>query len=143
MRRFLLAMPLMLTVLQQTTPAPRGQPVNVLTQGYDIARTGANLHETILSPASIQANGFGKLFSLSVDAEVQAQPLYVSHLSVNGNYHNVVFVATVGNSMYAFDADDPTQAATPLWKVNLGAPVPSSKYLFFAGGQRSLGIVGT
>jgi hypothetical protein len=104
--------------------------VNILTQDYDIARTGANLSETTLSPSSVSSSTFGKLFSLAVDEEVFAQPLYMSNLFINGAYDNTVFVATNGNSVYAFDADDPAQAAQPLWHVNLGPPIPSGKYLF-------------
>ena len=104
--------------------------VSVLTQDYDNTRSGANLNETILNPSTVGRSTFGRLFSLAVDEEVFAQPLYVPNLSVNGGMHNVVFVTTNGNSVYAFDADDPAQAATPLWQSWLGPPIPSSRYFF-------------
>ncbi len=100
----------------------------VLTGNYDNARTNANLNETILTPASVTPGTFGKLFTLSVDGQVYAQPLYVPQLSIDGKgTHNVVFVATMHNSVYAFDADVPD---APLWQVNLGPSVPSVTYDF-------------
>ena len=107
---------------------------SVLTQDYDNTRSGANLNETILTPATVSSATFGKLFSYPVDEEVHAQPLYVPNLSIAGGTHNVVYIATMGNSVYAFDADSATTASTPLWSVNLGASVPQSQYLFIAGG---------
>ncbi len=115
------------------TPTAMGQ-VSVLTQDYDMGRSGANLNESILTPSNVSSATFGKLFAYPVDEEVFAQPLYVPNLAIGGGTHNVVFVATMGNTVYAFDADSVGSATTPLWKVNLGAGVPSSKFLFFAGG---------
>src|SRR5450759_1525048 len=115
------------------TPAAVAQP-SVLTQDYDIGRSGANLSETILTPSNVSSATFGKLFSYPVDEEVSAQPLYVPNLVIGGATHNVVFVATMGNTVYAFDADSPASSTAPLWKVNLAGGVPSSKFLCFAGG---------
>ena len=94
-----------------------GVRAQVTTCQYDNARTGANLHETALTPANVNAKQFGKLFSLPVDGDVYAQPLYVPGIEVPGkSVHNVVFVATEHDSVYAFDAEGkPTE---PLWKVN-------------------------
>jgi uncharacterized protein (TIGR03437 family) len=99
--------------------------VNVLTANYDNYRTNANPHETLLKPSNVNALSFGKLFALPVDGAVNAQPLYISSLSVSGATHNVLIVATHHNSVYAFDADVPGPA---LWQTNLGPTVPSTDY---------------
>ncbi|HLY92654.1 MAG TPA: malectin domain-containing carbohydrate-binding protein, partial [Candidatus Angelobacter sp.] len=92
--------------------------VNVLTQHNDNARTGANLNESLLTPSNVTVSQFGMLFKKTVDDQVYAQPLYVSNVSIAGGIHNVVYLATVNNSVYAFDADNGTQ----LWHVNFGTP---------------------
>jgi len=80
---------------------------DVLTQHNDPARTGAQLSETILTPANITPNTFGRLYERHVDGQIIAQPLYVSGLSIPGHgTRNVVYVATRKNLVYAFDADD-------------------------------------
>ena len=95
---------------------------NVLTQHNDAGRTGANLKETQLTPASVASN-FGKLFSIPVDGQIYAQPLIVSGVDIPGkDVRNVVYVATMKNNVYAFDADRPQPEA--LWQRNLGTPVP-------------------
>jgi len=91
-----------------------GQP-SVLTWHNDNARTGQNLAETILTPANVNSATFGKLFVLSVDGKVDAQPLYVPSLTVSGAVHNVLYVATEHDSVYAFDAD----TGTLLWQVSM------------------------
>ncbi|HEY6935618.1 MAG TPA: PQQ-binding-like beta-propeller repeat protein [Terriglobales bacterium] len=96
--------------------------VSVLTQNNDRARTGQNLQESVLNTSNVSVSSFGKLFTLPVDGYVYAQPLYVPRLSIRGGVHNVVYVVTEHNSVYAFDADT---AGSPLWQVNLGPPVPS------------------
>lgn len=87
------------------------------TSQWDNARTGANLHETVLTPANINSHRFGKVFSLPVDGDIYAQPLYVPHLAIpaKGTF-NVLFVATEHDSVYAFDADSGN--TTPLWHTN-------------------------
>jgi len=98
---------------------PQALAVNVLTQHNDLSRTGANTSETILTPANVNSNLFGKLFTDSVDAQVYAQPLYVENFGIAGGKYNVVFVCTESNSVYAFDADT---AGPAYWHVNLGTP---------------------
>lgn len=89
----------------------------VLTAQYNNARTGANLRETILTPANVNASRFGTVFTLPVDGAVYAEPLYMPGLDVPGKgRHNVVFVATEHDSVYAFDADG--KSTSPLWHVN-------------------------
>jgi hypothetical protein len=93
---------------------------NVLTYHNDLARTGQYLTEACLTPSTVNVKQFGKLFVLNVDGKVDAQPLYMQALTVNGALHNVVFVATEHDSLYAFDADSNAGAnANPLWKVSL------------------------
>ena len=77
----------------------------VFTGRYDPQRTGQNRLEYALTPTTVNTSTFGKLFSCAVDGHVYAQPLYVASLPIAGGIHNVVFVATQHNSVYAFDAD--------------------------------------
>ena len=88
---------------------------SILTQHYDNARTGQNTNETILTPTNVNSTTFGKLFALGVDGYVYAQPLYVPGVVVPGQgTHNVLYVATEHDSLYAFDADT---GGAPLWYV--------------------------
>jgi hypothetical protein len=98
----------------------------VVTAHNDISRTGQNTSETILTPANVNATAFGKLFSYPVDGQTYAQPLYVPGVTMGagsaqpGTKHNVVFVATEHDSIFAFDADSNGGAnASPLWKITL------------------------
>ena len=88
---------------------------DVVTYKNDLARTGQNLTETVLTLSNVNATSFGKLRFLSTDGKVDAQPLYISALTVQGATHNVVFVATENDSVYAFDAD----SGATLWHVSL------------------------
>ncbi len=93
----------------------------VLTHHNDNARTGQNLNETVLTPQNVNSESFGKLFSYSLDGQVYAQPLYVPNVSIpNQGTHNVVYVVTENDSVFAFDADG--LVATPLWQNNLTNP---------------------
>jgi hypothetical protein len=87
----------------------------VVTYRDDAARTGANLTESVLTPTNVNSSSFGLLRVLSVDGKVDAQPLYAAQLAIAGGTHDVVFVATEHDSVYAFD---PHTGAT-LWHVSL------------------------
>ncbi len=111
---------------------PLAAQFNVLTYQYDNTRAGQNLNEFLLTKSNVNSTQFGKLFSYPVDGQVYGQPLYLGGVNVAGGFHNVVFVATEHDSVYAFDADSNAGAnATPLWSVHFtnGAnvtTVPSS-----------------
>ncbi len=93
----------------------------VLTRSYNNARTGANTSEKILTPGNV--GGLKKLRELSLDPgddpRIEAQPLYVAKLTMDGGTHDVVIVCTMANNVYAFDTD----TGAKLWKSNLGTPV--------------------
>ncbi|ABF40151.1 Ig-like, group 2 [Candidatus Koribacter versatilis Ellin345] len=111
---------------------------NVLTYHYDNTRDGAIATETTLTPANVTKSGFGKRFTYAVDGQIYAQPLYMASLKIAGATHNVVFVATENDSVYAFDADG--RQTSPLWKVSIGKPETVSDPL---GIKPLLGITST
>ncbi len=126
--------------------------VAVLTQHNDLARTGANLAETVLNTTNVNTNQFGLIFTRAVDDQIYAQPLVMTNVDLGTNgTHNLVIVATVNDSVYAFDADDPLVSA-PYWQVSFLGPgvVPPANtnmtgacggnYKDFSG---NMGIVGT
>ena len=116
--------------------AARAQSAPAVLMGqYNNSRTGANLNETILTPTNVVAGSFGLLFTQQVDANIFAQPLYVPGLTINGTVHNVTFVATLNNSVYAFDADTSQPA---LWQASLGTPVAVG-----TSSQPTVGILST
>jgi len=116
--------------------------LNYTTWKNDNWRTGQQLQETILTPGNVNSAHFGVLFSQPVDGYVFAQPLYLSHLSIAGGTHNVVFVATEHDSVYAFDAD---KSASPLWHTSLIPSGASTVPQSLAGGTiyPENGITGT
>ncbi len=130
------------------TKPPNSQAVSVLTQHNDNSRSGWNGNETALTTANVNPRQFGEVFTVSVDDQVYAQPLVVGHVLIGDSYHNVVLVATVNNTVYAFDGDD----GRLFWLRNFTAPgmrpprntdmtgACSGSYTDFSG---NIGIVGT
>ncbi len=102
---------------QSSPPPPPGATgTNVTTYHDDTARSGQNLTETILTPSNVNSTSFGKLFVISVDGRVDAQPLYLTQVSIpNQGTHNVLYVATEHGSVYGFDAD----SGKLLWQVSM------------------------
>ncbi len=95
---------------------------SVTTWRNNLSRSGENLAETILTPANVNASQFGKILSRPVlDGQIYSQPLYLPSVAIPGKgVHNVVFVATEHDSVYAFDADSNSSPnEPPLWQVNL------------------------
>jgi hypothetical protein len=104
-------------------------PAQVTTSQYDNARTGATLNEKVLTPENVNAKQFGKLGAFKVDGPVYAQPLFLPNVEIPGKgMHNILYVATEHDSVYAFDAEHPGDPA--LWQVSFldkarGITVPS------------------
>ena len=98
-----------------TPSSPQPSSISVLTYHNDNARDGLNAQETTLTPKNVTSTQFGKVGFLGVDGLVDAQPLYVGSLSIGGTSHNVLYVATEHDSVYAFDAD----SGAVLWQVSL------------------------
>jgi hypothetical protein len=124
--------------------------VNVTTYHNDTARTGQNTSETVLTPALLTSSQFGRLFSQPVDGQIYAQPLVVSGVKINGVQHQVVYVATENDSVYAFDGHTNQGAnASPLWHTSFINPsagittVNSNGDIFCGDLVPQVGITGT
>lgn len=130
-------------------------PVTVPTWRYDNTHAGQNTHETALTPDNVNVKSFGKLFSLNVDGTVYAQPLYVPALKMkDGVEHNVLFIATENDSVYAYDADSNGGAdAKPIWYASMASTahgaasgatsIPAFKYTGSYDVAPTIGITGT
>src|SRR5437764_635714 len=105
-------------------PAPTPSSIDVATYHYDNMRSGQNTHETVLTTANVNPVKFGKLGAFIVDGKVDAQPLYLSNVSIPGQgMRNVLYVATEHGSVFAFDADRISgNTTTPLWMVSTQLP---------------------
>ena len=101
-----------------TAVHPAAAQVNVTTYHNDLARTGANTAETILTPTNVNSAQFGKLFSVAVQGDVYAQPLYLANVAIAGGTHDVLYVATEHDTVYAIDA----ASGAIYWQVNLLPP---------------------
>jgi hypothetical protein len=124
----------------------------VYTYHGDLARDGANTHEFALTASTVTSGSFKKLFSCPVDGAIYAQPLWAAGVHMAGGVHNVIYVATAHDGLFAFDAD--TSPCQPLWSASLidashggnagEQPVPYS--LLGAGGgdiMPEVGVIGT
>lgn len=103
-------------------------PPSVTMRSYDLARSGATDHETVLLASAVRRRGIVKLFSMQIpdDPRLEAQPLAVGGLRLaNGQTHDVIFQASMGNTVYAFDA----QTGAQLWRNNLGRPIVGTKQI--------------
>jgi hypothetical protein len=142
-RHFLFLIAAAMVFRQCGTGVKAGKPA-MLTYLVNGARTGVQPNETVLTPQNVNARTFGKLFSLPVDGQVYAQPLYVSRLRMSdGDRHNVLYVATEHDSVYAFDVGGKT--SSPLWQVSLLRP---GEQTLNANGERfaiqpEIGVTGT
>jgi len=120
----------------------------MLTWHNDLARTGQNLQETVLTPTNVNSKTFGKLFSFPVDGQIFGQPLYVDNVAILGKgTMNVTYVTTANDSVYAFDADgsvtiplwhdsfiNPSQGITPIPCADTGAdPCPFASVIGITG----------
>lgn len=145
--RFVLRLALFFFPLIAASNANAAKRAEVLTRGYNNQRTAANLDEKKLKPSNVNPKQFGKLFMLPVDDQIYAGLLYAADLRIAGHKHNVLFAATVNNSVYAFDAD---RFGAPLWHRNFnggGRPTRNTDvgqachiYNDFIG---NIGIIGT
>jgi len=139
-------------IVAQTKPYfVSNQHVSVTTQHNDNSRAGSNNSETELTTTNVNTNTFGLLFTLDVDDQTYSQPLVVSDVSIDSGVHNVVYFATVNNSIYAYDGDN----GTLYWNKNYtlsGMRPPNAKDIKDVGGlcnanymdfSGNMGIVGT
>ena len=123
--------------------------ISVTTWHYDNARDSQNTNETVLTPSNVNQTTFGKISTDPVDGLVVAQPLYLPGVNIGGTLHNVVYVVTMHDSLYAFDADAPNSA--PLWMVSIlnyspaGATTAPMTVVKCAGvtGWSEIGIIST
>jgi outer membrane protein assembly factor BamB len=111
---------------------------------YDIGRTGQNTSETLLTPSNVNSTTFGRLFTEPVDGLIYAQPLYMPGVAIpNQGTHNVVYVETENDSVYAFDADT---GGAALWQVSFlinGATVVKDSVINATDVYPQVGITGT
>ena len=132
---------MMLTLLQALSA--HAQAPAVLQRGYDANVSGANLSETTLNTSNVVPGSFGLVFKLAVDDNIMAQPLYKPNVTINGTSHNVVYVATMSDTLYAFDAD---VGGAPLWTFNLATfenamSVPMAQFAY-SGNTNIVGNLG-
>ncbi len=125
---------------QSASSVPATQ-TSVTTWHYDIGRNSANTTEFSLAPSNVNSSQFGKLATFPVDGFVVAQPLYLPQVNVPGlGLHNVVYVATMHDSVYAFDAD--STSTTPLWMTSVFTYSPAGATTVPATIKKDAGTTG-
>src|SRR5579863_1322060 len=140
-RRTALAVLSFLVLLQALSAY--AQPPPVLQRGYDANVSGATLNETTLSTSNVLPGSFGLVFTVPVDDNIMAQPLYVPGVVINQATHNVLYVATMSDTLDAFDAD---AGGAPLWTLNLASlvtatPIPIAQFAY-SGNKAIIGNLG-
>src|SRR5215468_7845194 len=120
--RYRLFVALLVALATACSSIAAARPTAVLTHHNDNYRTGANLNEASLNITNVNTNMFGLLYTRTVDDQLYAQPLIMTNVNIPGKgAHNIVIAATVNDSVYAFDADDPT-VISPYWQVSFLGP---------------------
>ena len=122
-------------------PPTSAEPINVLTYHDDNLRTGLMPLETVLTTTNVNSTNFGKVNFLTTDGKVDAEPLYVSNVMINSAIHNVLYVVSEHDSIYAFDADTGAQ----LWNTTALLAGETTSEAVFGCGQISpeIGITNT
>lgn len=136
------ALPLLIILTLLGTLDAHSQPP-VLQRGYDAGVSGATLSETTLNTSNVAPGSFGLVFKLPVDDNIMAQPLYVPGVVINQVTHNVLYVTTMSDTLYAFDADS---GGAPLWQINFASlvgatPVPIAQFAY-SGNKNIIGNLG-
>ena len=146
---FFLSVALCSGLVSVAIPSASLAQVSVLTHHNDNSRTGQNLSEIYLTPSVVNLERFGQLFSQPLDGMAVGEPLYVPNLQINGATHNVVFIVTLHDGVYAFDADNNAGGnAAPLWYISLISPsavttVPIVNQGCMGSNFTEMGILGT
>ena len=151
MTRVVLTVLLAVMALYPLPPSQKQQPATppaITTYQNGNSRLGQNLQETILTPANVNSTNFGQLFNWQTDGNIYAQPLYVPNVTINGSVHNVVYVVTEADGIYAFDADSQALNPNPLWYTSLVngttvTPIPCIAHKAACTIYPLLGISGT
>ena len=137
------ALPVLIVLALLHALSAHAQPSPVLQRGYDAGASGATLSETTLNKSNVVPGSFGMVFKLAVDDNIMAQPLYVPNVTIKGASHDVLYVATMNDTLYAFDAN---VGGAPLWTLNLATavgavPVPIAQFAY-SGNKNIIGNLG-
>lgn len=133
--------PYTLTAMHHPVQSTGRVGTDVVTRSIDQARSGSNTAETVLTPTAVKTRGVKLLLTLSAtdDPRLEAQPLYLSGITIGGKQRDVVYQATMGNTVYAWDAD----TGETLWKRQLGTPINGCRDIDAWGINAKWGILST